>query len=72
MSKNIAVSVRQRLMNLNRLPGQQQDFQKLLRLYALERLLYRLWFYRILWSSCFPGLRPFMEEAINRLCNQLS
>jgi len=30
------------------------------------------WFYRILWSSCFPGLRPFMEEAINRLCNQLS
>jgi len=42
MSKNIAVSVRQRLMNLNRLPGQQQDFQNLLRLYTLERLLYRL------------------------------
>lgn len=42
MSKNIAASVRQRLMNLNREKGQQQDFQKLLRLYALERLLYRL------------------------------
>jgi predicted nucleotidyltransferase component of viral defense system len=42
MTKNLAVSVRQRLMNLNRSPGQQQDFQKLLRLYALERLLYRL------------------------------
>lgn len=42
MSKNIAASVRQRLMNLNREQEQQQDFQKLLRLYALERLLYRL------------------------------
>lgn len=42
MSKNIAASVRQRLMNLYRSQGQQEDFQKLLQRYALERLLYRL------------------------------
>ena len=42
MSQNIAASVQQRLMNLYRSQERQEDFQKLLQRYALERLLYRL------------------------------
>lgn len=38
--RNIAASVRQRLLNLAR--EQQEEFQGLLTRYALERLLYRL------------------------------
>lgn len=25
-----------------------------------------------MWFTCFPGLKPFMEEAISKLSNQLS
>jgi hypothetical protein len=39
-SKNIASSVRQRLLNLSR--TRQQDFQLVLTRFASERLLYRL------------------------------
>ena len=39
-SRNLAASVRQRLMNLAR--AQNEDFQLILTRYALERLLYRL------------------------------
>ena len=38
--RNLAASVRQRLMNLAR--AQNEDFQLVLTRYALERLLYRL------------------------------
>jgi hypothetical protein len=38
--KNVAGSVRQRLLNLSRKTG--EDFQFLLTRYAVERLLYRL------------------------------
>jgi hypothetical protein len=38
--RNLAASVRQRLMNLSRARG--EDFQFVLTRYALERLLYRL------------------------------
>src|SRR5262245_43527493 len=38
--KNVAASVRQRLVNLSRKTG--EDFQLLLTRYAVERLLYRL------------------------------
>src|SRR5262245_52335638 len=38
--KNVAASVRQRLLNLSRQTG--EDFQQLLTRYASERLLYRL------------------------------
>jgi Nucleotidyl transferase AbiEii toxin, Type IV TA system len=40
MSRNIAASVRQKLLNLAN--AQQEDFQGILTRYALERLLYRL------------------------------
>ena len=42
--KNVAASVRQRLLNLSRAEG--EDYQKVLFRYAIERLLYRL--------SCSP------------------
>lgn len=38
--KNVAASVRQRLLNLSRVEG--EDYQKVLFRYAIERLLYRL------------------------------
>lgn len=38
--RNVAASVRQRLLNLSRVEG--EDFQKVLLRYAIERLLYRL------------------------------
>ncbi len=40
LPKNVAASVRQRLLSLSRKTG--EDFQLLLTRYAVERLLYRL------------------------------
>ncbi|WP_127022063.1 hypothetical protein [Chroococcidiopsis cubana] len=47
--KNVAASVKQRLLNFNRSQAQPEEFQKLLGRYALERLLYRLSLSRSIW-----------------------
>ncbi len=51
--RNVAASVRQRLLNLSRAEG--EDFQKVLLRYAIERLLYRL--------SCSPHHRRFVLKG---------
>lgn len=40
MNRNVATSIRQRLLNLSKVRG--EDFQRILDRFVLERLLYRL------------------------------
>ncbi|MDZ4878220.1 MAG: hypothetical protein CLLPBCKN_007655 [Chroococcidiopsis cubana SAG 39.79] len=68
--KNVAASVKQRLLNFNRSQAQPEEFQKLLGRYALERLLYRLSLSRSIWFRLSIHVNFYIAKRV-RKCDRL-